>query len=124
MNKNFNYTTGSGGETTGSGGGVDYMGLITKGFDMYSNYKQSQTTQTTTQPATQPTNVTITPSFQLGDGLEGLKDTKSTITWNVSGGAGTTPPEKKDNTLMFVGIGVTVLVISIIAFILIKKKGF
>lgn len=118
MNKNFNYTT-------GSGGGVDYMGLITKGFDMYSNYKQSQTTQTTTQPATQPANVTITPNINLGEGIKGLSDPqKSTITWNVSGGAGTQPPEKKDNTLVFVGIGATVLVISIIAFILIKKKGF
>lgn len=124
MNKNFNYTTGSGGETTGSGGGVDYMGLITKGLDIYSNYKQAQTTQTTTQTATQPANVTITPNIQLGEGLKGLDPQKSTITWNVSGGAGTPPQEKKDNTFVFVAIGVTVLVISIIAFILIKKKGF
>lgn len=115
MNKNFNYTT-------GSGGGVDYMELLTTGLDIYKQ-SQQQTTQTT-QTATQPANVTITPNINLGEGIKGLTDPqKSTITWNVSGGAGTTAPEKKDNTFMFVAIGVTVLVISIIAFILIKKKG-
>lgn len=119
MNKtDYNYTT-------GSGGGVDYMQLLTQGLDLYSKFKEpTQTgTQTGTQTATQPTNITITPQFQIPS--SGYKDPqKSTITWNVTGGVGTPEQkEKKDNTFMFLGIGIAVLVISALAFLIIKKKG-
>lgn len=115
MNKNFNYTTGS--------GGVDYMGLLTQGLDLYSKYNQAgNQAGTQTATVTQPANVTITPNIQLGQAHK--EPQNSTISYNVSGGTNTTAPaEKKDNTFLYIGLGVGVLAIIAVAIFLIKKKG-